>query len=259
MRIFDTHAHYDDAAFEEDRDQLLSSLPEQGVELVVNVGADLTSSKTTIALTERYSFIYGAIGFHPENAGSMEEMDMEWLRESSVHKKVVAIGEIGLDYYWKDSEKEIQKKWFDRQLELARQVKLPVIIHSREASRDTLEMLLAAGGKTQLNGVIHCYSYSKETAREYLNMGFMIGIGGVLTFKNANNIKEAAAYIPLESILLETDCPYLAPMPYRGKRNSSLNIPYVAQELASIKGIDYEEVLEKTFQNGKKLYEIGRK
>lgn len=257
MKIFDSHAHYDDEAFQEDRKELLDSMQEHDVALIVNVGASIESSKRTIALTEEYPFIYGAVGVHPEECGKLAEADMEWLKEQSKLPKIVAVGEIGLDYYWDEPARDIQAKWFDRQLELAKEVKLPVIIHSRDAAKDTLDMMKAAGAKTELDGVIHCYSYSKELAHEYLDMGFYFGIGGVVTFSNAKKVKEAVEYIPLQSILLETDCPYLAPNPHRGKRNSSLYIQYIAKEIAAIKGIEYEEVLETTFENAKRMFRMA--
>lgn len=259
MRIFDTHAHYDDKAFDGDRDALLSSMQKSNIiEAIVNVGASMNSSKTTISLTEEYPFLYGAIGVHPEEVTNLTERDMEWLREQSRLEKIVAIGEIGLDYYWDDVPKDIQQAWFERQLELAKEVKMPVIIHSREAANDTLAMLTAADAKNKLSGIIHCYSYSKENAKDYLDMGFYFGIGGVVTFKNAKKIKEAVSYIPIEQIVLETDCPYLAPMPYRGERNFSENLSYVAQEIAMIKNLPYEEVLEQTNKNARAVYQLQK-
>ncbi len=255
MKIFDTHTHYDDKAFDEDRDALLSSLQKSNtIEAIVNVGASIKSSKTTISLTEKYSFIYGAIGVHPEDVTNLNEQDIKWMSDQSRLEKIVAIGEIGLDYYWDDVPRNIQKMWFDRQLELAKEVKLPVILHSRDAAKDTLDMLKAADAKNRLSGIIHCYSYSKENAKDYLNMGFYFGVGGVVTFKNAMKLKEAVAYIPIEFIVLETDCPYLAPVPNRGERNSSFNLTYVAKEIATIKGISYEEVLDQTNRNAKAVY-----
>ena len=228
--IFDTHAHYDDKAFDEDREALLESLPSQGVARVVNIGASLASCRRTVELTEAYDYIYGAIGVHPSETGELDEEGFGQLREMCGAEKCVAIGEIGLDYYWKEPEREIQKKWFLRQLHLAKKTGLPVVIHSRDAARDTVDILEAEkGGET--GGVIHCYSYTKETARRFLDMGFFFGIGGVLTFQNARKLREAVEYIPLDRIVLETDSPYLAPVPYRGKRNSSLHLPYVIQAL----------------------------
>jgi len=252
--IFETHAHYDDIAFNEDRDELLRSLPDNGIEYVVNVGASMESSRNSVELASKYAFIYAAVGVHPSDTAGLTENDMEWLKNEALYnKKVVAIGEIGLDYYWDEPEKDVQRIWFERQLELARQVKLPVIIHSRDAAKKTLDIMKDHNAK-ELGGVVHCYSYSKETAREYLDMGFYFGIGGVVTFKNAKQVKEAVEYIPLDRILLETDCPYLSPEPNRGKRNSSLNIPYIANAIAQLKGVEYDELVRITSENAKRMY-----
>lgn len=253
--IFDTHAHYDDEAFDEDREELLWKMKEQGVEFIVNVGASIASTKKTIELVQRYPFLYGAVGIHPSETEELKEEDMLWLKKASVQKDIVAIGEIGLDYYWPEPDREIQKKWFIRQLALASEVKLPVIIHSRNAAEDTLE-ILKEWDKDKTGGVIHCFSYSKEIAREYLSMGYYFGIGGVLTFKNARKLVEAVEIIPMEKILLETDCPYLAPEPYRGKRNQSGYIDFVAEKLAKLKGITKEEVLRITSDNAKNFYHL---
>ena len=253
--IFDTHAHYDDDAFDEDRDELLSGMTAKNVEYIVNVGASMASSKRSIALAEKYPFIYAAVGVHPDEVGKLDDEKFEKLREWTIHEKVKAVGEIGLDYYWDKEQHDLQKHWFMRQMELAHEVNLPIIVHSREAAKDTLDMIIAAK-PLDLSGIIHCYSYSVEQAREYLNMGYYIGIGGVLTFKNAKKLKEVAEYAPLSQIVLETDCPYLAPTPYRGKRNDSSMIAYVAEELAAIKQMPIEEVLCITNENGKKLYHI---
>lgn len=253
--IFDTHAHYDDDAFDEDRDELLSGMTAKNVEYIVNVGASMASSKRSIALAEKYPFIYAAVGVHPDEVGELDDEKFEKLREWTIHEKVKAVGEIGLDYYWDKEKHDLQKHWFMRQMELAHEVNLPIIVHSREAAKDTLDMIIAAK-PLDLSGIIHCYSYSVEQAREYLNMGYYIGIGGVLTFKNAKKLKEVAEYAPLSQIVLETDCPYLAPTPYRGKRNDSSMIAYVAEELAAIKQMPIEEVLCITNENGKKLYHI---
>lgn len=253
--IFDTHAHYDDDAFDEDRDALLSGMKEAGVEYIVNVGASMASSERSLKLAEKYPFVYAAVGVHPDEVGELDEEKLTQLREWSNHPKVKAIGEIGLDYYWDKEKHDLQKHWFMRQMELASEVNLPMIVHSREAAKDTLDMVIAAK-PLDLSGIIHCYSYSVEQAREYLNMGYYIGIGGVLTFKNAKKLKEVAEYAPLSQIVLETDCPYLAPTPFRGKRNDSSLIAYVAEELAAIKNMPVEEVLCITNENGKKLYHI---
>lgn len=251
--IFESHAHFDDEAFDEDRDKLLSSFAENGIECVINVGASIETTKRTVELTEKYPFVYGSIGVHPNDVAELNEEKIEWLKSKSFLEKVVAIGEIGLDYYYDEPDRELQKKWFIRQLQLAKEVKLPVIIHSRDAAKDTADILKHEKAE-EIGGVIHCYSYTKEMVREFLQMGFYIGIGGVVTFKNGKKLKEAIEYIPLESILLETDSPYLAPEPNRGKRNSSLNIPYIAKAIADIKGVSYEEVVEVTNRNGKSLF-----
>lgn len=251
--IFESHAHYDDEVFDGDREELLASFREHGIDKVINVGASLDSCKITLQLTEQYPFMYGAMGVHPSETGELDEDSFRWLREQCAADKVVAVGEIGLDYHWKEPEIHIQKKWFERQLELAREVSLPVIIHSREAARDTLDMMQALRAD-ETGGVVHCYSYSKEIAREYLQMDYYFGIGGVITFPNAKKLKEAVEYIPMEKILLETDSPYLAPEPNRGKRNSSLNLPYVAREIAAIKGIPYEDVVRITKENAERLF-----
>lgn len=253
--IFETHAHYDDKAFDEDREALVKSLPEKGIGTVINIGSSLESVKRTVELMQKYSFVYGAIGVHPSDTEELTEENFEWLKEQCMHEKAVAIGEIGLDYYWKEPEAEIQKKWFERQLLLAQDAKLPVVIHSRDAAKDTLDMMKALHAE-KTGGVIHCFSYTKEMAAEFLKMDYHFGIGGVITFRNAKKLKEAVAYIPMEKILLETDSPYLAPVPNRGKRNSSLNIPYIAEEIARIKNISYEEVVEITRQNAEKLFGI---
>ena len=253
--IFDTHAHYDDEAFQEDREELFNKMKEEGIDYVVNVGANLNTSRETVKLCEQYSFVYGAVGVHPSDAQEVNEDTLQELRQMSYHDKIVAIGEIGLDYYWPEPSKKIQKEGLEAQIALAKEVKLPIIIHSREAARDTADLLssLHAG---DCGGVIHCFSYTKEMAREFLNMGFYIGVGGVVTFKNARKLKEAVSYIPMDRIVLETDCPYLAPNPYRGKRNSSFYLPYIAEEIAKIKDISYEEVLAYTMANAKKIYRI---
>ena len=253
--IFDTHAHYDDDAFDEDRETLLAQLKAAGIERVVNVGASIHSSHTTLELIEKHDFLYGAIGVHPSETEELNEEWMNWLEEKSHEKKVVAIGEIGLDYHWEEPAKDIQKHWFVRQLDLARKVKLPVIIHSRDAAKDTLDIMKAEHG-SDIGGVIHCFSYTKEMAREYLDMGFFLGIGGVLTFKNARKLVETVEYAPLDRLVLETDCPYLSPVPNRGKRNSSLNLTYVADQLAALKGVDRETVEKMTGDNARKLYRL---
>jgi TatD DNase family protein len=255
--IFETHAHYDDDKFNEDREVLLNAMEEHGIHRIVNVSSDRDSIAKTIDLTKQYSFIYGAVGIHPSDCGELEKSEIEYIRESSRESKIVAIGEIGLDYYWDNVSRDVQKWWFEAQMEVARQEKLPMIIHSREAAQDTAEIMKAAKAD-EIGGVIHCYSYSKEMAKIFLDMGFYIGIGGVVTFKNAKKLKEVAEYVPFDRIVLETDCPYLAPVPNRGKRNSSLNLSYVAQEIADLKGISYNEVVQETYNNALALYRMEK-
>ena len=251
--IFETHAHYDDEAFEEDRRELLCSMPEQGVGHIINVSASLESLEKTRELMETYPFVYGAFGLHPDEVGDLNETVMSRIRQLCQMEKAVAVGEIGLDYYWNKENHETQKYWFRRQLELAGEVGLPVIVHSREAACDTLHVMQEAHAE-ETGGVIHCFSYSAEMAKEYLSMGFFLGIGGVLTFKNAKKIKEVVEMAPLERLLLETDSPYLSPVPNRGKRNSSLNLPYVIHEIAQIKGISEEAVERQTEKNAVQLF-----
>ena len=253
--IFDTHAHYDDEAFDEDRDEVLTSLRKRGVGTVVNVGASMEGSRRSVSLSEEYEFVYSAVGIHPDEVGELREEDMEWMREQLQKPKVVAVGEIGLDYYWDKEGHDLQKKWFLRQLKLAKELKKPVIIHSREAAADTME-LLKANYHGEMPMVMHCYSYSMEMAREYRKMGLYLGIGGVLTFKNAKKLKETVLESPMEYLLLETDCPYLAPVPNRGKRNDSGMLKYVVQELAALKGITPEEVIRITEENARRFYGI---
>ena len=252
--IFETHAHYDDEKFDEDRAELLSSMQENGIGRIINVSANLESLENTRKLMEQYPFIYGAFGLHPDEVGDLNEDVMERMRGLCRLEKAVAVGEIGLDYYWDKENHEKQQYWFRRQIALAREEKLPMIIHSREAAADTLRVMKEEKSE-EIGGVIHCFSYSAEMAEEYLKMGFYLGIGGVVTFKNAKKIKEVVQMAPMERILLETDSPYLAPVPYRGKRNSSLYLPYVVREIAEIKGISEEEVIEMTEKNAVRLFQ----
>ena len=253
--IFDTHAHYDDEAFNEDREKLIDEISRSEIRKIVNVGANLATSKNSVDLSEKYDFFYAAVGVHPDDAAEVNDEGIERLRELAKGKKVVAVGEIGLDYYWNKENSDLQKTAFKRQIELARELSLPIIVHSRDAAADTMDILHETdAGK--LGGVIHCFSYSPEIALESVKMGFYIGIGGVVTFKNAKKIKESVEAIPLEKIVLETDCPYLAPDPFRGKRNSSLYLEYVVKEIARLKGIDENTVMEQTFKNALNMYNI---
>lgn len=253
--IFETHAHYDDEAFAQDRENLLASMQEHGIGYIVNACASIESLKDTEELMEKYPFVYGAFGIHPDDAEKMTEETLEEIRRLSRLPKAVAIGEIGLDYYWhkEEHEHEIQKKMFLAQMEIAREEKLPFMVHSRDAAKDTLDLVKDCMKGGMYGGIIHCFSYGKEMAREYLDMGLYLGIGGVVTFKNAKKLKEVVAYAPLEQLVLETDSPYLSPEPNRGKRNSSLNLPYVAEAIAQIKGCSEEEVIAVTEENAKKL------
>ena len=253
--IFDSHAHYDSSQFDTDRDELLTAMSENGIQTIVNVGAAWDALPITLDLAKKYPFVYVALGLHPNDVEDLDEDKMEQLKQMCLQEKVVAVGEIGLDYYWDNVPCDVQKKWFIRQLELAKELDLPVIIHSRDAAEDTLNIMKRYDGK--LRGVIHCFSYSKEMAREYVKMGFYIGIGGVVTFKNGKKTKAVVSDIPMDRILLETDCPYLAPEPYRGKRNSSLYLPEIAQAIAEIKGMTYEEVVNQTRENAKTLFRIS--
>lgn len=254
--IFESHAHYDDQAFDEDREELLNSLQDSGIEAAVNVCSTVESIEDTVRLMEAYPFLYGAIGVHPDEVGDMDGQVLDKIRRLSHHPKVVAIGEIGLDYHWNRESHEIQKKWFCAQMEIARQEQKPFIIHSRDAAEDTLRTMKELKAGEMYGGVLHCFSYSVEMAREYLDMGLFLGIGGVVTFSNARKLKEVAAYAPLSQLVLETDCPYLSPVPNRGKRNSSLNLPYIAKELANLKGVSYDQVVDVTRANAKRLFRL---
>ena len=251
--IFDSHAHYDDKQFDKDRDEVLGSMTSNGVGVIVNAASDLESWNKTIELTEKYSFIYGTIGIHPSCREDLNIENIEKIGQHLNRDKIVAVGEIGLDYYWNKDNHSLQKEMFIKQLGVARNHDLPVVIHSREAAADTYNIIENHGA--DLNGVMHCYSYSAEQAREYVKMGYFIGISGVVTFSNGKKLKQVVAEIPLESILLETDCPYLAPVPYRGKRNLSTYLTYVAKEIGKIKGASCDEVIRQTWENGMKLYE----
>lgn len=279
--IFETHAHYDDEKFAEDREEVLADLPKRGIRPVINVGASIESTKTTLEIAESHDFVYAAVGVHPSDIDGLNEETFAWLAEQTKHQKTVAIGEIGLDYYW-DKEADVQKQqryWFRRQLELARREMLPVIIHSRDAAEDTMDILQEFHRMTKRDdsdvtsrtglandtseqgycwdetpGVIHCYSYSLEMAHEFIKMGYYIGVGGVVTFKNAKKLVRTVEEIPMERILLETDCPYMAPEPHRGTRNDSRNIPYVIEKIAQIKGIDPKVVEETARENAFRLF-----
>lgn len=253
--LFDSHAHYDDKQFDADRDEILSSMRENNVGLIMNACSALEDIPVIENLCEKYDFIYGAAGVHPSDCAGLMESDMEIIKKACTKEKIKAVGEIGLDYFYDEPERSIQKKWFARQIELAVELGMPVIVHDREAHFDTID-LLKHSGDGKVTGVLHCFSGSREMAKEVLDMGMYIAFGGTLTFKNARRAVEAAEYVPLDRILLETDSPYLAPVPVRGKRNSSLYIHYVAEKLAEIKGLSVLEVEDATFENAKRCFGI---
>ena len=265
-KIFETHAHYDDEWYDEDRKELLSRLLDTDISFITNIGADIETSKNSVKLSDEFERVLAAVGVHPDNIGCMEalpeEEGIEMLRSLAKHPKVVAIGEIGLDYFEREPEeknktvRDRQKYWFLEQLKLAKELNKPVVIHSRDAAEDTYNVLKDFGYN---KGVIHCYSYSPEMAERFVKLGFYIGIGGVVTFKNAKKTKETVKRIGLENIVLETDSPYLAPVPFRGKRNDSGNIKYIVEEIAGLLGISKEKVIETTFNNAVKLYELEDK
>ena len=254
--LFDTHAHMDDRAFDEDRSILLHSLPEAGIGLLMNPGCSLESSRNAVALAEQYGYIYAAVGSHPDAADEVNEAVLEEYRKlCKLHpQKVKAIGEIGLDYHYEDIPRDLQKKAFIAQMELARELDLPVIVHEREAHEDGLAIVKAFPGVT---GVFHCFSGSAELARQLVDLGWYIGFTGVITFKNARRAIEAAQAIPLERIVIETDCPYMSPEPFRGRRNDPGRVYRMAEKLAEIRGISAEEAQKITLENGKRLYRIG--
>ena len=258
IMIIDTHAHYDDEAFNEDRDALLQSMKEAGVEKIVNIGADLASTKTTVELVKQYDFLYGAVGVHPSNVKELNEENFAWLADQCAKERIVMVGEIGLDYYWDKDNKEEQIHWFSRQLRLAAEKDLPVSIHSRDAAQDTYDVMKeeieAAKSRGQrIRGILHCYAYGSEMTELFLGLGLYLGIGGVVTFKNAKKLKEVVATMPEDRILLETDCPYLAPEPHRGSRNDSKYLSLVAKQIAELRGITSEEVIEITNRNAREL------
>lgn len=253
--LFDVHAHYDDGRFDEDRDIILSSMHENNVGHIINIGCDIPSSEASIALAEKYPFMYAAVGFHPHEAADVRMEDYDAIRKMAQHEKVVAIGEIGLDYYYGKETEEVQRRVFREQIELAKEVNLPFQVHNRDSTRDCL-MILKEAKMGPKCGMMHCFSESRETAREMLNLGMKISIGGIVTF--ANNVKtvEVVKYVPIEEIMIETDCPYLAPVPYRGKRNSSVYMYAVAEKIAQLKGMDTEEVIYITEKNAKDFFDI---
>ena len=252
--LFDTHAHYDSRQFDADRDQVLSALPGQGVGLVVNPGCDLDSSRRAIGIAERYPFVYAAVGVHPEDCAGWQDTDVDELRSLAAHPKVVAVGEIGLDYYWKENPpREFQQGVFRAQLALARELDLPVIVHDREAHGDCLSIIREF---PQVRGVFHCFSGSAEMAKELVGLGWMISFTGALTYKNARKAVEAAQAVPLDRIMIETDSPYMAPVPCQGERCHSGLVRHTCQRLAELRGISPEECARITFENGMEFYQL---
>lgn len=253
--FFDSHAHLNDIKFNNDRDTVISDMQNSGVSYIANIGDDLASSRQSIVLAKRYPFIYAAVGVHPHNVENMTEKDISELAELAESDRVVAIGEIGLDYYYDNSPRELQKKWFKRQIELALELNKPIAVHCRDAVKDCTD-ILKKYDIAKIGGVMHCFSGSPETAHDVINIGMHISVGGPVTFKNNRRGVQVVSEIPLEYILIETDCPYLAPEPVRGTRNDSRNIRYVAEKIAEIKEISVEIVAKVTTENAKKLYRI---
>lgn len=254
--FYDTHAHFDDEAFDTDREELLTQIHQQGISLINNIGCDVESSLASVALAEKYPFMYAVVGHWPGHTAHMTEADIDTYRTLCAHEKVVAIGEIGLDYHYEDTPREVQQYWFDRQMALADEVGKPVVIHEREAHGDGLEIVKKWADKVP--GVFHCFSGSAEMAKELVRMGWYVSFTGVITFKNARRALEAVAAVPMDRIMIETDAPYLAPVPYRGKRNHSGYVPKVAEKIAEIKGLTTEEVAAITMENGKRFFRIPK-
>lgn len=278
-KIFDTHAHLCDAAFDEDREAIIADLGTHGVGAFTEIGFDLPSSRAALALAERYPQVYAAVGFHPDHSDHLRDEDVETLRQMVENdQKIVAIGEIGLDYHYTregilrraaasgqepdpeslataDPEPKIQKACFRRMLQLARALGLPINVHSREAAQDTYDLIVEEHGYEN-SGIIHCFGYPVEMAERFVKLGLYVGVGGVVTFKNARKLKEVVARIPIERIVLETDCPYMAPVPKRGTRNDPRNLPYVVEEIAALRQMDPAEVIRITTENAKRVYRI---
>lgn len=251
--LFDTHAHLNDEKFNGERTEIIESLNKNGVGAYCEVGFDVQSSADAVSLAESHGFIYAAVGVHPHDTDFLTEDDMKNIAKLSKSEKAVAIGEIGLDYYYDNSERENQRKWFDRQLYLAEELNMPITVHTRDAMADTIDILKAHKNN---RGIIHCYSGSKESAKILLSMGYYISFAGPLTFKNANTALEVARYVPDDRMLIETDSPYMAPVPYRGKRNCPIYVAEIAKKLAEIRGTSFDIIAKQTFENAKNAYEI---
>lgn len=255
--LIDSHAHLDDRKFDDDRESLIKNFKNNNIELVINIGADLKTSQASVELAEKHDAIYAAVGVHPHSAKEVNTMVMEQLKELAENEKVIAIGEIGLDYYYDNSPRDVQRKWFIEQLKLAKELDLPVIIHTRDAAGETFE-ILKNNQNGNVRGVLHSYSGSVEMALDYVKMGFYISIGGPVTFKNARIVREVAEAVPLDKLLIETDCPYLTPEPYRGKRNEPVYVKYTAEKIAEIKKISYDDLVKATNANTRKLFNIKK-
>lgn len=255
IQLFDTHAHLDAYQFDEDREAMIQRARDAGVELIVNIGFDRKTIPTTMALIDKYDFIYAAIGWHPVESIHMQEGDLEWIESLCKHPKVVAIGEIGLDYHWDTSPKDVQERVFREQIRLAKKLNMPIVIHNRDAHADVIRILKEEGA-AEVGGIMHCFSGSVEIAKQCLDMNFYISFGGPVTFKNARVPKEVLKEVPLDRLLIETDCPYLAPHPNRGKRNEPSYVTLVAETVAEIKGKTLEEIAKITTENGRKCYRI---
>lgn len=253
--LIDSHVHLDDKRFNRDRDNIIKGLKDDGIEMVINIGADLQTSIASVSLAEKYDNVYAVVGVHPHSAKEVDSSTIEILKSFASRKKVLAIGEIGLDYHYDNSPRDVQRKWFVEQLKLAKEVDLPVVIHTREADQETFDILKEAQDGT-LRGVLHCYSGSVEMALEYIKLGFYISIAGPVTFNNSRVSKEVVKAIPLDRLLVETDCPYLTPEPNRGKRNEPAYVKYVAGEIADLRGISFEELTKATNKNTKELFNI---
>lgn len=254
--LFDTHTHLNADQFEGEEDAVIRRAKEAGVSNMIVVGFDRKTIKRAMQLVETYEFLYAAVGWHPVDAKDMTDDDLNWIEELASHPKVVAIGETGLDYYWDKSAKDVQKEVFKQQIQLAKKVKLPLVIHNREATDDVIEILQQEGAD-EAGGVMHCFSGTLEQAQQCIDLNFYISFAGPVTFKNAKPLKEVARNVPLERMLIETDCPYLAPHPFRGKRNEPAYVKYVAQEIAQLKNKDIEEIATITYNNAKRLFQIS--
>lgn len=254
-KLIDSHAHLDDGRFDNDRDEIINKLRDEGIELVLNPGADLTTSKKAVKLADEYDFIYAAVGCHPHDSKYMDDDTMDVFRDLSKNEKVIAIGEIGLDYYYDNSDRETQKIWFREQIRLATELDLPYIVHDRDAHEDLFK-IMKEEAKSNTRGILHCYSGSMEMAKEFIKLGFYISLAGPVTFKKAKTPKMVAREVPIDKLLIETDSPYLTPEPYRGKRNEPKFVRYVAEEIAGIREVSTEVIIQSTNRNFKSLFSL---